>query len=161
MHLQYIKRLMCYTGKTIQVIAFLRALVQKHAISGPHLIVMPLSVISSWKADLQKFGGDSFDIYVHHGEKQGREQSFCTWYRAVKGNTRQCRPKIFLLITTYELTIKDEHLLSRLGRRSASVSWQYLIVRAPRHMYILIDLLRWHSLYKYLNMHYYVPCGSL
>ena len=39
-------------GKTVQVIAFLCALHKNHGIWGPHLIVMPLSVMTSWK------GGD-------------------------------------------------------------------------------------------------------
>ena len=36
-------------GKTVQVIAFLSALHNLHGIWGPHLIVMPLSVMTSWK----------------------------------------------------------------------------------------------------------------
>lgn len=44
-------------GKTVQVIAFLCSLLERSAISGPHIIVAPLSVIASWKKDMARCVG--------------------------------------------------------------------------------------------------------
>ena len=44
-------------GKTIQVIALL-LLMRKHAIAGPHLIVLPASLLANWRAELARFGPD-------------------------------------------------------------------------------------------------------
>jgi len=42
-------------GKTIQVIALL-LLLKKHEIAGPHLIVLPASLLGNWRAELARFG---------------------------------------------------------------------------------------------------------
>lgn len=109
------------------MIAFLLALQQHHGLIGPHLLMMPLSVISSWKADITKFGAHNFDLFIHRGDRDSREEAFGDWYRGLK-STRRNRRKIALFVTTYELALKDEHLLARLGKRNATVGWEYLIV---------------------------------
>jgi hypothetical protein len=42
-------------GKTIQVIALL-LLLRKHEVAGPHLIVLPASLLGNWRAELARFG---------------------------------------------------------------------------------------------------------
>lgn len=120
-------------GKTLQIISFLVLLCAMHELRGPHLIVMPLSVISSWTADFAKFGGDSFEVHIHHGDRDSRLQLFEVWYNECKSNFRHHRKtsrwissKIQVCVTTYEVLIKDEAVLSRL--RSGHVRWEYLIV---------------------------------
>ena len=120
-------------GKTLQIISFLVLLCAMHELRGPHLIVMPLSVISSWTADFAKFGGDSFEVHIHHGDRATRLQLFEVWYNECKNNFRHhrktCRwisSKIQVCVTTYEVLIRDEAMLSRL--RSGLVRWEYLIV---------------------------------
>jgi hypothetical protein len=44
-------------GKTIQVIALL-LLLRKHESPGPHLIVLPASLLGNWRAELARFGPD-------------------------------------------------------------------------------------------------------
>ena len=44
-------------GKTIQVIALL-LLLQQHDAPGPHLIVLPASLLGNWRAELTRFGPD-------------------------------------------------------------------------------------------------------
>ena len=120
-------------GKTLQIISFLVLLCVMHELRGPHLIVMPLSVISSWTADFAKFGGDSFEVHIHHGDRDTRLQLFEVWYKECKNNFRHHRKtcrwisnKIQVCVTTYEVLIRDEAMLSRL--RSGLVRWEYLIV---------------------------------
>jgi chromodomain-helicase-DNA-binding protein 1 len=100
---------------------------------GPHLIVMPLSVITSWRTDLQKFGMDLFDIYVHHEGKDNRHAAFAQWHQQLRHNARNgSQRKVSLFLTTYEIAIKDDTILSKLSH--GSVQWQYLVVSYPfRH----------------------------
>ena len=137
------------TGKTIQVLAFFAALYERHDMRGPHLVVMPLSVMSSWKGDLRRFvAPGAFELYVHHGEKYARQEEFLAWYKQLKkdaqrreqqgygtssgggtsGRSSGNRGKISLVLTTYEIAMKDEHLLRKLGKRGHRCPWQYMVV---------------------------------
>ena len=51
-------------GKTIQVIALL-LLLRKHEVAGPHLIVLPASLLGNWRAELARFGPD-LRVYTAH-----------------------------------------------------------------------------------------------
>ncbi|WP_293258036.1 DEAD/DEAH box helicase [Nannocystis sp.] len=51
-------------GKTIQVIALL-LLMRKHKVAGPHLIVLPASLLGNWRAELARFG-PSLRVYTAH-----------------------------------------------------------------------------------------------
>ena len=66
-------------GKTLQVLSFLYNLWERSDIWGPHIIVMPLSVLSSWQAETKRFKNGIFDVYVHHGQKDDRHDSFDSW----------------------------------------------------------------------------------
>jgi chromodomain-helicase-DNA-binding protein 1 len=113
----------------LQVIQFFRELLKRHNNCGPHLVVVPLSVITSWRTDLQKFGYDEFTVYVHHGDKDTRHDSYLEWFHETKKLRKFSKEKnIALFITTYEVAIKDEHLLSKLSR--GSLQWEYLVVRS-------------------------------
>ena len=132
-------------GKTIQVIAFLCALYERYSIRGPHLIVMPLSVISGWETDIRKFCGEAFDIYVHHGERDLRRENFKSWKRRMLhvekkwSNKQKCSgdngleessKKISIVLTTYDLVIKDDNLFMQLN--SGPVTWRFLVVHHIR-----------------------------
>ncbi len=52
-------------GKTVQVIALLLLLKQKAAIAGPHLLVVPASLIANWKAEASKFA-PSLNVLIAH-----------------------------------------------------------------------------------------------
>ena len=68
-------------GKTLQILTFLYELHTRHRLWGPHLVVMPMSVLSSWKQETQRFLPGIFDIYVHHGSKNDRAEAFQEWRR--------------------------------------------------------------------------------
>lgn len=127
-------------GKTLQVLAFLCALWERKGIWGPHLIVMPMSVISSWKGDLKRFcNAEDINIHIHHGLKEDRHRDFESWRKRtfaakVRGRGRpskayvssNCRWKISLVLTTYDLSIKDLSLFQKIGR--GPCRWSYLVV---------------------------------
>lgn len=66
-------------GKTLQILSFLYNLWDRYDIWGPHIIVMPLSVLSSWQSETKRFTNGIFDVYVHHGQKEERHDSFNGW----------------------------------------------------------------------------------
>jgi len=70
-------------GKTLIVLSLLAALWEKHGLWGPHLIVVPMSVLSSWKDELSRFVPGFFDVYIHHGPKEQRREDFVEWRKAV------------------------------------------------------------------------------
>ena len=117
------------SGKTIQTIQFLHTLLLKKGVYGPHLIVMPLSVITSWQTDLKKFGNNDFNVYTHHGNKEVRQDAFQQWYHKIKKkfNTNSIT-QVYVCLTTYEVVIKDEFLLRKLS--TGVLKWAYLVVRA-------------------------------
>jgi SWI/SNF-related matrix-associated actin-dependent regulator of chromatin subfamily A member 5 len=56
-------------GKTIQTIGFHAYLYSTLKINGPHLIVVPLSVLSNWISEIEKFC-PSFRAVRFHGKIQ-------------------------------------------------------------------------------------------
>ncbi|KAG5477611.1 hypothetical protein CUR178_05317 [Leishmania enriettii] len=58
-------------GKTAQVSAFLHILKQLHNIDGPHLIVAPLSTLTSWTRELARWA-PQLRVVKYHGERRTR-----------------------------------------------------------------------------------------
>ena len=52
-------------GQTVQVLALLLLLKQQRAISGPHLLVVPASLLANWKAEAERFA-PSLRVLVAH-----------------------------------------------------------------------------------------------
>jgi chromodomain-helicase-DNA-binding protein 1-like len=120
------------------VIAFFCCLLQRYHISGPHLVVMPLSVLSSWKEDISRYCSPTICPYVHLGNKEEREVNFQQWLqklRSLKSSNNETAIQVCL--TTYDMTLKDSSLFNQLSgkkvRRSSSsslssVTWSYIVV---------------------------------
>ena len=127
----------------MQVLSFLCTLFERKGIWGPHLIVMPLSVISSWQADIQKYFSSMISVYVHHGEKKMRQEKLKVWKddvmcmnRATKGGKSSNRSyqKICIVVTSYDMAIKDHSLFLQFDKEKKSsnmmpLTWQYVVVR--------------------------------
>ena len=60
-------------GKTIQVLAFLDVLKRKQ-IKGPHLLVLPASLIANWISEIKKFS-PHLKYYVAHPQFEDRQKS--------------------------------------------------------------------------------------
>jgi len=69
-------------GKTLIVLSLLAALWERNGLWGPHLVVVPMSVLSSWKDELSRFLPGFFDVYIHHGAKEQRREDFVAWRKA-------------------------------------------------------------------------------
>ncbi len=115
-------------GKTIQVIAFFCALKERFNVLGPHLVVMPLSVISSWKSDFIKFVPNGVDVYIHHGEKETRIINFRHWLKSINNEVISDpeSKSIKVVLTTYDMTIKDVDLFKKIEK--INKRWVYLVI---------------------------------
>ncbi len=111
-------------GKTLQVLAFLCLLQERTGVWGPHLVVAPLSVLSSWEQEAGRVVA-GVRCHTYHGEKEERKEAF---NRALKGWREQAQKEDagpVVVLTSYEMVLRDEATL-RLGG-SRGVEWVYLV----------------------------------
>ncbi|ODV91865.1 hypothetical protein CANCADRAFT_20180, partial [Tortispora caseinolytica NRRL Y-17796] len=95
-------------GKTLQTIAFIAYLIEQ-GVSGPYLVVCPLSVVENWISEIQKFAPDLVPVVKYHGVKTTRTKLL-----------RKLRTAN-IVITSYEMIIKDAPQLRR-------IPWRFVIV---------------------------------
>ena len=60
-------------GKTIQILALLLLLKRTRAVPGPHLLVVPASLLANWKAEADRFA-PSLRLLVAHGSVASRDE---------------------------------------------------------------------------------------
>ncbi|GCB63086.1 hypothetical protein scyTo_0004347 [Scyliorhinus torazame] len=97
-------------GKTCQSISFLLYLIGRHKEKDPFLILCPLSVMKIWTEELGGFA-PQLSLVVYMGDKDTR--------LALQQDLKNSN--FHVLLTTYEICLKDVSFLSRL-------SWSVLIV---------------------------------
>ncbi|XP_059506199.1 chromodomain-helicase-DNA-binding protein 1-like isoform X5 [Stegostoma tigrinum] len=97
-------------GKTCQSICFLLCLTGRQKEKGPFLILCPLSVLKNWTEELAGFA-PRLSVVVYTGDKDTRQAS--------QQDLKNCN--FHVLLTTYEICLKDASFLSRLN-------WSVLIV---------------------------------
>lgn len=105
-------------GKTVQCIAFIAFLVERK-VSGPFLIVAPLSTIANWQAEFERYASFSIENgrfapklqppLLYHGTKQDRI------------SLNKSLQKTPIVITSYEMVMADACLFR-------SLSWKFIIV---------------------------------
>ncbi|XP_010673306.2 protein PHOTOPERIOD-INDEPENDENT EARLY FLOWERING 1 isoform X3 [Beta vulgaris subsp. vulgaris] len=98
-------------GKTIMTIALLAHLACEKGIWGPHLIVVPTSVMLNWETEFMKWC-PAFKILTYFGSAKERKYKRQGWMK----------PNFFhVCITTYRLVIQDSKMFKR-------KKWKYLIL---------------------------------
>ena len=98
-------------GKTFQTIALLAHLATHHEIWGPHLVVVPTSVILNWEIEFKKFL-PGFKVLSYYGTQDERKEKRKGWQNDDKWN---------VVITSYQLALHDQVVLKRRG-------WHYLVL---------------------------------
>ncbi|XP_051138731.1 protein PHOTOPERIOD-INDEPENDENT EARLY FLOWERING 1 isoform X2 [Andrographis paniculata] len=98
-------------GKTIMTIALLAHLACEKGIWGPHLIVVPTSVMLNWETEFLKWC-PAFKILTYFGSAKERRIKRQGW---MKTNS------FHICITTYRLVIQDSKVFKR-------KKWKYLIL---------------------------------
>ncbi|KAJ9629426.1 swr1 complex component [Taxawa tesnikishii (nom. ined.)] len=99
-------------GKTIQTIALLAHLAEEHEVWGPHLIIVPTSVILNWEMEFKKFL-PGFKVLSYYGTVEERAQKRKGWSNPDNWN---------VVITSYQLVLKD-----------------LLAIRVPEWHYMILD----------------------
>ncbi|KAL8743487.1 MAG: hypothetical protein Q9190_004170 [Brigantiaea leucoxantha] len=99
-------------GKTIQTIALLAHLALEHEIWGPHLIVVPTSVMLNWEMEFKKFL-PGFKVLTYYGTQEERKQKRQGWVTDSE--------KWNVWITSYQLALKDDQVFKRR-------EWHYMVL---------------------------------
>eukprot|EP00915_Cephaloidophora_sp_WS-2016_P001350 GHVH01001915.1.p1 GENE.GHVH01001915.1~~GHVH01001915.1.p1 ORF type:complete len:1196 (+),score=199.06 GHVH01001915.1:1841-5428(+) len=118
-------------GKTLQTICLLAYLAEHHGIWGPHLIVVPSSLLLNWEAEFFKFL-PGFKLLTYYGDKKAREAKRKGWTAGAPFNC---------LITSYSLAVSDAQYLKRRA-------WYYLILDEA-HALKNAKSIRWQQLLSY------------
>ena len=104
-------------GKTIQTIALLAHLAVDRENWGPHLIVVPTSVMLNWEMEIKKWC-PGFKVLVYFGSQKDRRLKRVGW----------TKPNAFhICITSYKLVIQDHTSFRRF-------KWQYFILDEAQHI---------------------------
>ncbi|XP_014291998.1 ATP-dependent helicase brm isoform X3 [Halyomorpha halys] len=121
-------------GKTIQTIGLITYLMEKKKVNGPYLIIVPLSTLSNWVLEFEKWAPSVF-VVAYKGSPAMR--------RTLQSQMRST--KFNVLLTTYEYVIKDKAVLAKLH-------WKYMIIDEGHRM-------KNHhcKLTQVLNTHYLAP----
>lgn len=98
-------------GKTIQTIALVTHLMEIKQNKGPYLIVVPLSVLSNWRLELEKWA-PSVKLVVFKGPDATRKRIYREEMADYSFN---------VVLTTYEYIMKGKALLGKFV-------WQYIII---------------------------------
>jgi helicase SRCAP/SWR1 len=98
-------------GKTIQTIALLAYLATHHEVWGPHLVVVPTSVILNWEMEFKKWC-PGFRILTYYGNIEERKAKRRGWTNDDMWN---------VCITSYQLILQDAQAFKKR-------SWHYLIL---------------------------------
>lgn len=115
-------------GKTIQTIALITYLMEHKRLNGPYLIIVPLSTLSNWVYEFDKWAPTV--VKVSYKGSPAARRAFVPQLRSGKFN---------VLLTTYEYIIKDKQVLAKcflLGAAhidvpSLSSLWPHVVMFAP------------------------------
>ena len=115
-------------GKTIQTIALLAHLAVEHEQWGPHLIIVPTSVMLNWEIEFKKFL-PGFKVLTYYGTQEERKKKRQGWTDHEKWN---------VWITSYTLVTHDHQIFKR-------KAWHYMILDEA-HNIKNFQSLRWQTL---------------
>ncbi|XP_076113824.1 chromodomain-helicase-DNA-binding protein 1-like isoform X3 [Mytilus galloprovincialis] len=99
-------------GKTCQTIAFILYNQRSKKKAQPSLVVCPRSVLENWEAEIKRFA-PTLKVLCYTGDKEKRNE--------LAQNMKNKSHNINILVTTYELCLKDSGFLS-------SIPWTCLVV---------------------------------
>ena len=108
-------------GKTIQTIGLLAHLREK-GVSGPFIVIGPLSVMPNWIKEIKRFC-PSLNALQYHGNQEERMEMRATHpSHKVAGYKNDKYPDEFpVFVTTYEICMRDRKFL-------AEYDWKYMVV---------------------------------
>ncbi|KAJ7658539.1 SNF2 family N-terminal domain-containing protein [Mycena rosella] len=129
-------------GKTIQTISLLAHLACDRGIWGPHLIIVPTSVLLNWEMEFKKFL-PGFKILSYHGSTKRRRELRQGWNE--KHHFNVC-------ITSYTLASRDAMIFKR-------KPWYYMILDEA-HMIKNFKSQRWNTLLMFRSFRRLLLTGT-
>ncbi|XP_043536019.1 helicase SRCAP isoform X2 [Chiloscyllium plagiosum] len=118
-------------GKTIQTIALLAHLAIEKCNWGPHLIIVPTSVMLNWEMEFKRWC-PSFKILTYYGVQKERKLKRQGW----------TKPNAFhVCITSYKLVLQDHQAFRR-------KNWKYMILDEAQNIKNFKSQ-RWQSLLNF------------
>lgn len=147
-------------GKTIQTIALLAKMALEMGIWGPHLVVVPTSVLENWEMEFKKFL-PGFRVLLYYGSAAERQRKRQGWTRKHAFN---------VCIVSYATAVKDAAILKRREwysmvldeaqniKNFSSKRWQTLLTFNSQHRLLLTGTpLQNHLLELWSLMHFLMP----
>ena len=129
-------------GKTIQTIGLLAHLACEHGVWGPHLIIVPTSVMVNWEVEFKKWC-PALKILTYFGTQKERKLKRAGW----------SKPNTFnICITTYRIAVQDQAIFRR-------KRWNYLILDEA-HMIKNWRSQRWQTLLTFESCHRLLITGT-
>lgn len=120
-------------GKTLQTIGLIAALRDFHHQSGPYLIVVPLSVLSNWLSEIDRFC-PTLRAVRFHGPRSERER--------IKYEELNDASNFDVVVTTFEMLVSESNFFKR------KHVWTLVVVGAPFCIF-----------FSYYSPHFvYAPC---
>ncbi|KAK5630110.1 hypothetical protein RRF57_005825 [Xylaria bambusicola] len=98
-------------GKTIQTIALLAHLACHHEVWGPHLVIVPTSVMLNWEMEFKKWC-PGFKVLSYYGSIEERKRKRQGWKTDDIWN---------VCITSYQIVLQDQQVFKRR-------QWHYMIL---------------------------------
>ncbi|KAI1470161.1 SNF2 family N-terminal domain-containing protein [Daldinia caldariorum] len=98
-------------GKTIQTIALLAHLACHHEVWGPHLVIVPTSVMLNWEMEFKKWC-PGFKVLSYYGSIDERKRKRQGWKTDDMWN---------VCITSYQIVLQDQQVFKRR-------QWHYMIL---------------------------------
>lgn len=129
-------------GKTIQTIALLAHLACDRGIWGPHLIIVPTSVLLNWEMEFKKFL-PGFKTLSYHGSTKRRKELRQGWNDKHRFN---------VCITSYTLASRDAHIFKRRP-------WYYMVLDEA-HMIKNFKSNRWNTLLMFRSFRRLLLTGT-
>lgn len=129
-------------SKTIQTIALLAHLACDRGIWGPHLIVVPTSVLLNWEMEFKKFM-PGFKVLSYHGNTKRRKELRQGWNNKYHFN---------VCVTSYTLASRDAHVFKR-------KPWYYMILDEA-HMIKNFKSQRWNILLMFRSFRRLLLTGT-
>ncbi|KAL2919633.1 ATP-dependent DNA helicase Hrp3 [Polyrhizophydium stewartii] len=106
-------------GKTVQSISFLSYLFHSQHVYGPFLVVVPLSTIGAWQKEFKQWAPD-MNVICYQGDTASR-QTIRDYEFYLPSKSKEPRLRFNVLLTTFELILKDQDFLGR-------IKWAFLAV---------------------------------
>lgn len=102
-------------GKTVQTVGFLSYLFHEMHQYGPFLVIVPLSTITAWQTQFAAWAPE-MNVITYIGTAAAREV-----IRSYEFGSTSKKLKMNVLLTTYEITLRDANQLGE-------IKWQSLVV---------------------------------